>query len=137
MVKIFIFIALFHTVLVAQTQNRCNDTIIVLGSPEELPILNKGQLSFEGIQAFLTENIKYPETAIKDKIEGKVFVEFWIDTAGFTHEHKIVKGVREDLDNEALRVAKLIKFDEPAKNRGKPISMFFTLPISFDLSRQH
>lgn len=128
--------AFFQTILVAQAQNRCHDTITVFGDPERLPIFDKESPSIDRMLRFITENIKYPKTAEKDKIEGKVFVEFWIDTAGFTREHKIIKGIRGDLDKEALRVAKLIKFDEPAKNQGKPVGICYTLPVSFSLSEQ-
>jgi len=83
---------------------------------------------------FIFENLTYPETAKTDKIEGTVFVEFWVDTNGFTSEHKVVVSVRQDLDDEALRVAKLIKFDMPAHyHNGKPIGICWQFPIRFFL----
>jgi len=139
MVKIFFIFILtfFGTVLTAQTQNGCDDTtaFIVFGGPEDLPVFNEKTPDTE-LLSFLAENVEYPKTAIEDKVEGKVFIQFWIDTLGFTHEHKVVKGVREDLDNEALRVARLIKFDKPAKNRGKPIEYCYKLLISFTLDKK-
>jgi TonB family protein len=117
-------------------QNRCDDTTDLLFiTYEDLPIFDKKSPDY-GMSNFLKENIKYPETAIEDKIEGTVFIEFWIDTAGLTHEHRVIKGAREDLDNEALRVAKLIKFDIPAKSRGKPIAVCYAIPIKFSLSEK-
>jgi len=84
--------------------------------------------------AFIRNNLVYPETAKKDKIEGVVVVSFWIDSTATTSDHKISQGIREDLDTEALRIAKLIKFDLPAKDYyGKPTGMCFTLPIRFKL----
>ena len=89
----------------------------------------------QNIYNFIVTNLKYPETAKENKVEGTVFVTFWIDTTGNTSQHKISKGIREDLDNEALRVAKLLKFDIPAKNvLGNPIGICFSLPIRFRLS---
>jgi len=108
----------------------------------EFPIFDKSSSSeggdFGNIAEFLRVNLTYPETAKTSKIEGQVFVEFWIDTLGFTSEHKIIQSVRQDLDDEALRVAKLIKFDEPAKihKGGKSIGMCFTLPIRFSLDAE-
>ncbi|MDR1739955.1 MAG: energy transducer TonB [Bacteroidales bacterium] len=136
MVRLFIFIfALFETSIVVWAQNRCDDTnaIDIFGEPEKFPVFNKKLSNTEGISKFFIDNIKYPQTAIEDKIEGKIYIQFWIDTIGITCEHKIIKGIREDIDNEALRVAKLIKFDEPAKNRGKPIGMCYGFPILFNL----
>ncbi len=77
------------------------------------------------------DSINYPVKAIEDSIEGIVFVEFWIDTNGITTNHRIIKGIREDLDHEALRVAKLIKYKKPAMQRGKPIMVRYTIPIDF------
>ena len=103
-----------------------------------LPIFDKNYLednSWEKLFEFLRENLQYPETAKADKIEGQVFVEFWIDTAGFTSEHEIIQSIRQDLDDEALRVAKLIKFDVPATHyNGKPLEMCFQFPIRFTLN---
>jgi TonB family protein len=83
---------------------------------------------------FLQTNLIYPETAKEDKVEGQVFVAFWVDTNGYTSEHTIVKSVRQDLDDEVLRVAKLIKFDVPAKNvNGKPIGICYQVPFRFTL----
>ena len=53
--------------------------------------------------------------------------------SGFTFGHKVIKGVREDLDNEALRVTTLIKFERPAFQRGKPIEVKYTVPVVFNL----
>jgi len=84
--------------------------------------------------SFIQTNLVYPEAAKEDKIEGQVIITFLIDSIGVTSKHSVYQGVREDLDSEALRVAKLLKFDEPAKDYyGKPTVMCFTLPISFSL----
>lgn len=50
--------------------------------------------------------------------------------------HEIIKGIREDLNNEALRVAKLINFDRPAMQRGKPIKVKYTVPVEFKLEKK-
>lgn len=115
--------------------NECeDDSLITTGnSPEEIPIFDKNSPDPQKLHDFLLENIKYPEMAIEDKIEGRIFIKFWIDTSGSTHNHKIIKGIREDLDREVLRIAKLIKFDEPAKTRGKPVGYCFFMVIPFNL----
>ncbi len=99
------------------------------GEPQELP-------KIKNINKFIVETLRYSATAKKDRIEGRVFVRFWVDTLGYTAEHKITKGIRADLDEEALRVARLIKFDKPAMNRGKPIGIWFHLPIAFKLTHR-
>jgi len=85
---------------------------------------------------FFAANIIYPETAKKDKIEGVVFVQFWVDTNGYTSKHTILQGIRQDLDDEALRVVRLVKFEVPAKSLigGQPIGVCFQLPVKFRLN---
>ncbi|MCF6332159.1 MAG: energy transducer TonB [Draconibacterium sp.] len=109
----------------AQTvDSTCNLLIMIIDDPPYF----KGDL-----KEFIQGEISYPDNAQKDSIEGKVFVSFWIDTLGNTYSHQIIKGIQEELNNEALRVAKLIKFERPAMQRGKPIKMKFTVPIEFKL----
>lgn len=127
--KIIITFALYACLgvtTIATCQNKCDTTNIVFSSPEKLPEFD--------INRFIEKNLKYPKMAIKDKVEGRVVVRFWIDTKGYTSEHEIVKGIRKDLNEEALRVAKLIRFDKPAMNKGEPVGMCYQITFSFRLS---
>lgn len=94
---------------------------------EETPYFN-GDL-----KEFIQGELIYPLSAIKDTVEGTVVISFIIDTLGLTINHKVVKGIRDDLNNEALRIAKQIKFDKPALQKGKPIAVEHTVPVVFDL----
>jgi TonB family protein len=96
-------------------------------SVESMPVF-RGNL-----EKFIKNQIEYPVSALKDSIEGKVFVSFWVDTLGNTTEHTIVSGIREDLNNEALRVTKLIKFKKAAMQKGKPIKVKYILKVEFKL----
>lgn len=88
---------------------------------------------FDGdLKVFISSNTIYPQSAINDSIEGTVFVEFWIDTIGHTIGHSVVKGVREDLDKEALRVTQLISFKTPAYQKDKAIVVPFCVPVIFE-----
>jgi protein TonB len=110
--------------LYAQINENVAETILVV---EYAPVF-KGDM-----REFIQSKIVYPESAKKDLMEGIVFVSFWIDTVGLTFNHEVIRGIREDLDNEALRVAKLIKFEKPALQKGKSIAVEFTVPIKFSL----
>jgi len=77
------------------------------------------------------DRIIYPQGAINDTIGGVVLIDFYVETDGKTSSHRVVKGVRDDLNNEALRVVKLLNFDEPAYTRGIPVRTTYLLPISF------
>ena len=90
---------------------------------------------------FFQQNINYPESAKKDSIRGSVVVAFWVEMDLTTSGYEIIKsirdgidkGVREDFDNEALRIAKLISFKNPAFQYGEPIRYKVTIPINFKL----
>ena len=88
------------------------------------------------IREFIQRELHYPLSAQKDCVEGTVYISFMIDTMGVTNNHKVVKGIREDLNDEALRVTRKIKFDKPAFQRGKPIAVRFTVPVVFDLQQK-
>jgi len=101
---------------------------------EEMMMVVEYAPVFKGdFKDFVQGKIIYPESAKKDLIEGVVYVSFWIDTVGFTFNHEVIKGIREDLNDEALRVAKLIEFEKPALQRGKPIVVRYVCPVKFCL----
>lgn len=129
MVKILIIIIIMSVFLCSAAYSQIDPE--EMGWPfEESPV-------FSGdLKAFVQKNLCYPDSALKDSIEGIVYVEYLVDTLGFTKNHTIIKGVREDLNNEAKRVAKMIKYESPAKLRGKPVLFYFTMPIEFKLPRQ-
>lgn len=86
------------------------------------------------LNEFIQSNLKYPKTALKDSLEGIVYITMIVDKEGRTSDHTILKRVREDLDNEALRVSRLIKFDLPAFQGGKPVKVKYLIPVTFKLT---
>lgn len=87
----------------------------------------------EALLKVFQENIKYPADARNDKIEGKVFVQILIDKEGNAKDIKIVRGVFPSIDEEAYRVAGLLKKWNPGKQNGKPVEATVTIPIAFKL----
>ena len=82
---------------------------------------------------FLKENVKYPPMAAKRKTQGKVVMTFVVDKTGKVTEIKVAKSVDIYLDTEAMRVCKLLPNFIPARQNGEPVSVWFTLPITFKL----
>ena len=80
----------------------------------------------------IAELIRYPEIAKKAGVEGTVIVQFVVDENGNVRDARVIKGVGAGLDEEALRVVKLLKF-KPGKQRGKPVRVRMALPIRFEL----
>lgn len=114
-------------------------TFKVIGqSDEELVMVVEEAPLFKGdLELFIKDNIRYPLSAIKDSVEGTVYVEFYIDTTGLTFNHRVLRGVRDDLDNEALNVVRLLLFDSPAKQRGKPVVVRYLVPVRFVLDKNN
>ena len=84
---------------------------------------------------FLFKNIKYPTEAVDNEVEGTVYLRFVVSKTGAVGSVQLVRGVDPLLDNEALRVVKLLKNFKPAMQNGKTVSVWYSVPISFYLSK--
>ena len=88
----------------------------------------------EALMQFLTENVCYPEAALKAGVQGRVLVTFIVDTEGRVNNAKVVKKVNDDLDAEAIRVVGSMPRWKPGKQNGKVVRVRYTMPISFRLN---
>ena len=84
---------------------------------------------------FIGQNLQYPIQAQKKNIQGKVFVKFVVRKDGSTSDMEILKGIGYGCDEETKRVIGLLKWI-PAKEQGKPVNIYFTMPISFVLDNK-
>ena len=82
---------------------------------------------------FLAKNIKYPVAAQQAKIEGRVIVQFVVGKDGSISDVHTVRSVSPELDAEAIRVVSMMPKWNPGKQRGKAVSVSFTMPIMFRL----
>ena len=82
---------------------------------------------------FLQENVKYPENAMKNNVQGRVIVQFVIEKDGTPTEFKVLRSVDPDLDAEALRVMKAMPKWKPGMQKGQVVRVKFTVPVSFKL----
>ena len=98
----------------------------IYDAPEINPQFIGGDLS-----EFLKKNIVYPKLAKENGIQGKVFVQFIVWKDGTIRDVKVIKGVHETLDNEAIRIVQMMPKWKPGKQRGKAVNARFTLPIKF------
>ena len=97
-------------------------------------IAAKPKVSYTELYKSLESKIQYPAEAIKQGIQGKVYIEFIIEKDGSISNHKIVKGIGVDCDNEALRVSKEMDDWLPGKQRGEIVRQKMVLPIKFVLT---
>lgn len=82
---------------------------------------------------FINQHLKYPEEQLKEGIQGRVVVKFYIDTLGRVCEPEILRGKDSALDREALRVVRLFPDFNPGTLNGKKVNTYMALPITFKL----
>jgi TonB family protein len=98
---------------------------------EQMPSFPGGK---EALMKFISENVKYPKEAEEKGLQGRVVVRYIIEKDGSISEVEIAKSVNEYLDAEAIRVVNAMPKWIPGKQKGEPVRVKFTLPITFRLS---
>ena len=83
--------------------------------------------------SFLQNNVKYPKQAQEKGTQGRVIVQFVVEKNGTISETKVVKSVDALLDNEALRVVKMMPKWQPGKQNGEAVRVKYVLPVTFRL----
>lgn len=110
---------------------------VVADKPEEIFTSVEQMPQFPGgesaLMKFLSSHINYPPMAAENNVQGKVIVQFVVDKTGKVGEVKIVRSVDKDLDHEAIRVCQALPKFTPGRQNGRPVSVWFTLPIQFKL----
>lgn len=99
--------------------------------PEQMPEFPGGATAMEH---FISDNLTYPTEAKAKKIQGKVYIQFVVEKDGSIEHVKIRRGVHHLLDEEAIRIIKIMPDWKPGSMRGKTVRVRHTIPIVFALS---
>jgi len=97
---------------------------------EEMPMFPGGE---SALLAYIAEHTNYPEIAKENNIQGKVIVRFCVTSKGGVNQVSILKGVDPELDKEAIRVVNSLPTFKPGKQGGKPVPVWYSVPINFQL----
>jgi TonB family protein len=97
---------------------------------DEQPTFPGGATAYRN---FLQQNVHYPDAAKAKEVSGDVFVSFIVDEAGRLLDVEVIKGIGYGLDEEALRLVRLMPWWTPARSNGKPIRVPATLRIRFGM----
>lgn len=126
--------------------NKNEDIEIDLSSPVDLPqeeepepVIFAEQMpefpgGIEALKKFIAENIKYPQQAQENDIQGTVYLRFVVTSKGTVGEVQIIRGVHPLLDQEAVRVVKSLPKFKPGMQGGRAVPVWFSVPIVFQLS---
>jgi TonB family protein len=99
---------------------------------EDMPTFNGGNIN--AFREWVQRRVTYPQIAIDNGIQGKVFIMFVVETDGTVTNVNIMRGVDPSLDNEALRVVNESSLWKPGKQRDKPVRVRFSITVNFQLS---
>ena len=97
---------------------------------EQLPEFPGGMSAFV---KWLTDNLRYPPVAQRQKIQGRVVISFVINRDGSICDLKVAQSVNPILDNEALRVARMMPRWKPGIDKNRPCRTLFAIPVEFKL----
>ena len=111
----------------ATTDNEEEAFIIV----EKMPTFQGGGLN--EFREYVNSNLKYPQIAAENGIQGRVVVSFIIETDGSVSNIKIMKGIDPSLDKEAITTIESSPKWEAGTQRGKKVRVQFNMPIEFVL----
>ena len=118
-----------------------DDVPIVVEEPEEedqIFQVVEEDATFPGgtaeLMKYLQKNIKYPSICQEQGIQGRVIVQFVVEKDGSITDVQVIKAINPYLDKEAVRVVSTMPKWSPGKQRGKPVRVRFTLPVTFRLS---
>ena len=88
------------------------------------------------MERWVYQYLKYPETAVVQGIQGRVMVEFIIDKDGKVTNVRVVKGVSDELDAEAVKVISASPKWKPGRVKGEKVRTSITVPVEFKLEKK-
>lgn len=90
----------------------------------------------EALLKYVMSNVVYPDICRENGIQGKVIVKFCVTAKGGVSMISILKGVDPELDKEVIRVIETLPAFRPGKQSGKPVPVWFMLPVLFRLDNK-
>ena len=127
------FIALFATVAVMLTAGSLNVSAQEeepMTQPEIAPEFPGGTVA---LLSLIQQNIKYPEEAKEQEIQGRVIVQFTIEKDGSVTDVKVVKSVHPLVDEQVVRAVSAMPAWKPGMLEGKPVRVSYSVPFRFRL----
>lgn len=122
-------LVLLFSFMTSTAQTKKNN--MVFDVVEVMPQFPGGQIA---MMKYIMENMKYPEQAMKEGIQGRVAVRFIVEKDGSISDVKPILSVHPLLNKEAVRVVESMPKWTPGKQNGKPVRVRFNVPVMFKLN---
>jgi len=116
------------TPLLAASEELDENRIFTIVEQQPEPVIG-----FSSFVDYLSKNLRYPEKAKADKLEGSCFIEFVVQIDGSLTDFRVVKGLSTECDQEAIRLIREGGNWKPGKQNGKAMKVRFVLPVKFKL----
>jgi len=86
------------------------------------------------MNAFVEQNLKCPEEAVKNAVSGRVYLKFVVTETGNIENIEVLKNIAgcKTCDAEAIRVVQRMPVWKPGKMSGKKVRCYFNLQVRFD-----
>ena len=82
---------------------------------------------------FIAKNVKYPQESQDKGEQGRVICSFVVTKDGTLTNYKVIRGISPALDQEAVRVLRMMPSWTPGTQKGEPVAVKYTVPITFKL----
>lgn len=129
----------------APIENKINELVVVGYAPEGTTVPEEGTI-FEVVEQmpeypggmpammeFISKNIKYPAAAQQAKIQGRVTIQFIVNTEGNIINPRVLRSADPLLNAEAIRLTTIMPKWKPGMQRGQAVNVKYTVPIMFRL----
>lgn len=95
---------------------------------EQMPVFPGGEAA---LNKFIQTHLKYPAVSLEEGVQGKVLLRFVVNENGSVGDVQILKSLDTYCDREAKRVVQMLPRFTPGRQQGKPVKVWFQLPITF------
>jgi protein TonB len=130
---LFIICTFIAKAQTADSASNTNKASLTLNSGDIPPSFPGG---IDAWNKYLAKNLRYPYDAVQNNSQGIVFVRFVIEPDGSITSPTVMRGVSKDIDAEAIKVISKSPKWNPGIQNGKPVRVYYTVPVRFSLTRQ-
>lgn len=127
---------LFHATSSEGKKTKGQDGIIQYYECDQMPTFLNSSDPRKFLEQWVYQYLKYPATAVRDGIQGRVMVEFVIEKDGKVSNVRVVRSVSEELDHEAVKVVAASPKWKPGKVNGQKVRCRMTVPVEFILEKK-
>lgn len=113
-----------------------NDDVVSFYDCDERPLFSNNADPRHFLKEWVYHYLRYPQSAVRDGVQGTVMVQFIIEKDGKVSDVRVVKGVDPELDEEAVRVIAASPKWKPGKMGGNRVRSSLTVPVEFRLEKK-